>query len=53
MHRLITNSHFVAFDAYARHFRIRLCLALMNEYSGPAASPALYNAFAQRKLACP
>jgi hypothetical protein len=40
-------------DAYEHILDSAGALAFVNEYSEFAASPALYNAFAERKQACP
>ena len=40
-------------DSYEHIFASASALAFVNEYSGSAASPAPYNAFAERQLACP
>ena len=42
-----------ACDAHEHIFASTGTLAFVNEYSESAALPALYNAFAERKLACP
>jgi hypothetical protein len=43
----------VACDAHEHLFASAGALAFLNEYSESAALPALYNAFAERKPACP
>jgi hypothetical protein len=43
----------VACDAHEHIFASAGALAFLNEYSESAALPALYNAFAERKQACP
>ena len=43
----------IACDAHEHIFASVGALAFVNEYSGSAALPALYNAFAERQLACP
>ena len=53
MHPRMTNMHASAHDAYEHIFASAGVLAFVNEYSESAASPALYNAFAERKPACP
>jgi len=40
-------------DAFEHIFDSAGALAFVNEYSESAAPPALYNAFAERKQACP
>ena len=45
--------HAVARDAHEHIFASAGALAFVNEYSGSAAPPAPYNAFAERQLACP
>jgi len=40
-------------DAFEHILDSAGALAFLNEYSEVAASPALYNAFAERKQACP
>ena len=45
--------HAKASDAYEHILDSAGALAFVNEYSESAASPALYNAFAERKPACP
>ena len=42
-----------AHDAVEHIFDSAGALAFVNEYSESAAPPALYNAFAERKQACP
>jgi hypothetical protein len=53
MHLRMTNMQSEAHDAFEDSFASAGALAFGNEYSGAAASPALYNAFAERKPACP
>jgi hypothetical protein len=53
MHPRITNMQAEAHDAFEHIFESAGALAFINEYSGSAAPPAPYNAFAERKLACP
>jgi hypothetical protein len=43
----------VACDAHEHLFASAGALAFVNEYSESAALPALYNAVAERKQACP
>ena len=45
--------HAEAQDAFEHIFASAGALAFVNEYSGSAALPAPYNAFAEHKLACP
>jgi hypothetical protein len=45
--------HAKAYDAYEHILDSAGALAFVNEYSESAASPALYNAFAERQQACP
>jgi hypothetical protein len=45
--------HAEARDAFEHIFESAGALAFINEYSGSAASPAPYNAFAERQLTCP
>ena len=45
--------HAEARDAFEHIFDSAGALAFVNEYAESAASPALYNAFAARKQACP
>ena len=45
--------HASAHEAYEHIFASASALAFVNESSGSAASPAPYNAFAERQLACP
>jgi hypothetical protein len=40
-------------DAFSHIFDSAGALAFVNEYAESAAPPALYNAFAERKQACP
>jgi hypothetical protein len=49
----MTNMQSVARDAHEHIFASTGALAFVNEYSGSAAPPAPYNAFAERQLACP
>jgi len=49
----MTNMERPAFDAHQHSFASAGALEFINEYSGLAASPAPYNAFAEPKLACP
>ena len=42
-----------AHDAFSHIFDSAGALAFVNEYAESAASPALYNAFVERKQACP
>jgi hypothetical protein len=53
MHPRMTNMQAEARDAFEHIFASAGALAFVNEYSELAASPALYNAFAERKPACP
>ena len=53
MHPRMTHMHAEAHDAHEHIFASAGVLAFVNEYSGSAASPAPYNAFAERQLACP
>ena len=53
MHPRMTNMQASAHDAYEHIFASASALAFVNEYSGSAAPPAPYNAFAERQLACP
>ncbi len=53
MHPRMTNMQAEARDAFEHIFASAGALAFVNEYSESAASPALYNAFAERKQACP
>ena len=53
MHPWMTNMQAEARDAFEHIFASAGALAFMNEYSESAALPALYNAFAERKQACP
>ena len=43
----------VACDAHEHLFASTGALAFVNAYAESAASPALYNAFVERKQACP
>ena len=45
--------HASARDAFEHILDSAGALAFVNEYAESAASPALYNAFAERKPACP
>jgi len=45
--------HAEAHDAFSHILASAGALAFVNEYAEAAASPALYNAFAERKQACP
>jgi hypothetical protein len=53
MHPQITNIQASAQDAFEHIFASAGALVFVNEYSGSAALPAPYNAFAEHKLACP
>jgi hypothetical protein len=53
MHPRITSMQAEARDAFEHILESAGALAFVNEYSESAASPALYNAFAERKQACP
>jgi hypothetical protein len=53
MHLRMTNMQAEAYDAFEHIFASAGALAFVNEYSESAASPALYNAFAERKQASP
>jgi hypothetical protein len=53
MHPRMTNIQAEAPDAFEHSFASAGALAFVNEYSGSAALPAPYNAFAERQLACP
>ena len=53
MHPRMTNMQAEARDAFEHIFASAGALAFINEYSESAAPPALYNAFAERKPACP
>ena len=53
MHPQITNIQASAQDAFEHIFESAGALVFVNEYSGSAAPPAPYNAFAEHKLACP
>ena len=53
MHPRITNMQAEAHDAFSHIFESAGALAFVNEYSESAALPALSNAFAERKQACP
>jgi hypothetical protein len=53
MHLRMTNMHAEARDAFEYIFESAGALAFVNEYSESAALPALYNAFTERKQACP
>jgi hypothetical protein len=47
----LTNMQAAACDASEHIFASASALAFVNEYSGSAAVPALYNAFAERQQA--
>jgi hypothetical protein len=49
----MTHMQAVARDAHDHIFASAGALAFVNEYSGSAASPAPYNAFAERQVAWP
>jgi hypothetical protein len=49
----MTNMQAEARDAFEHIFASAGARAFVNEYSESAASPALYNAFAERQQACP
>src|SRR5262249_43703409 len=51
MHPRMTNMHAAACDASEHIFASARALACVNEDSGAAAVPALYNAFAERQHA--
>jgi len=53
MHPRMTNMQAEAPDAFEHSFDSAGALAFVNAYSESAAPPALYNAFAERKQACP
>ncbi len=53
MHPRSTNMQAEAHDAFEHIFDSAGALAFVNEYSESAAPPALSNAFAERKQACP
>src|SRR5258705_13062385 len=53
MHPRTTNTLPKTFDVYSLSFESAGALALDNEYSGFAVTPAHYIAFAERKHACP
>src|SRR5262249_1716331 len=53
MHPQMTNIQAEAHDAFEHIFASAGALVFVNEYSGSAAPPAPYNAFAEHKLACP
>ena len=53
MHLRMTHMQAEAHDAHEHSFASAGALAFVNEYSELAASPALSNAFAERKQACP
>jgi hypothetical protein len=53
MHPRMTNMQAEARDAFEHIFASAGALAFGNEYSGAAALPAPYHAFAERQLACP
>jgi hypothetical protein len=49
----ITSLQAEAHDAFEHTLESAGALTFVNEYSGSAAPPAPYNAFAERKLECP
>src|SRR5438445_13620237 len=49
----MTNMQGEAHDAFEHSFASAGALAFVNEYAESAAPPALSNAFAERKPACP
>jgi hypothetical protein len=49
----ITSMQAEAQEAFEHTLESAGALTFVNEYSGSAALPAPYNAFAERKLACP
>jgi hypothetical protein len=53
MHLRMTHMQAEAHDAHEHRFASAGALAFANAYSELAASPALSNAFAERKQACP
>jgi hypothetical protein len=53
MHLRITNMQAEVHDAFEHIFDSAGALAFVGEYSEATALPALYNAFAERKQACP
>src|SRR5258706_16222595 len=53
MHPRTTNTIPKTFDVYNLSFESAGALALDNEYSGFAVTPAHYIAFAERRHACP
>jgi hypothetical protein len=53
MHPRMTTMQAEARDAFEHIFASAGALAFGNEYSGSAALPAPYHAFAERQLACP
>jgi hypothetical protein len=53
MHPQMTNMQAEAHDAFEHIFASAGVLTFVNEYSGSAALPAPYNAFAERQQACP
>jgi len=53
MHPRMTNMQAEACDAFSHIFASAGALAFINAYSGSAALPAPYHAFAERQLACP
>ena len=53
MHLRMTHMQSEAHDAFEHSFASAGALAFVNEYSESAAPPALSNAFAERKPACP
>jgi len=53
MYPRMTSMQAEARDAFEHILESAGALAFLNEYSESAALPALYNAFAERKPACP
>ena len=53
MHLRMTNMHAEAHDAFSHIFASAGALAFVNASAESAAPPALSNAFAERKQACP
>jgi hypothetical protein len=53
MHPRMTNMQAEACEAFEHIFASAGALAFINEYSESAAASALYNAFVERKQACP
>jgi hypothetical protein len=49
----MTNMQAAAQDTFEHIFASAGARAFVNEYAESAASPALYNAFAERTQACP